>query len=44
MSGYAADALAPGPAEGVRLLQKPFSVQDLAVRVREALDGDGKAP
>ncbi len=44
MSGYTADALAPGPAEGVRLLQKPFSIQDLAVRVREALDGDGKAP
>jgi CheY-like chemotaxis protein len=44
MSGYTADALAPSPAEGVRLLQKPFSIQDLAVRVREALEGREKAP
>ena len=38
MSGYAAEVLAPGLERGTHFIQKPFSIQDLAARVREALD------
>jgi len=40
MSGYTADAIAHNGVldEGVRFIQKPFSVQELAVEVREALE------
>jgi len=40
MSGYTADAIAHRGVldKGVRFLQKPFSTNDLARRVREALD------
>jgi len=40
MSGYTADAIAHNGVldEGVRFIQKPFSVQELAVKVREALE------
>lgn len=39
MSGYSADVIAPHGVldEGVHFLQKPFSMQDLAARVKEAL-------
>ncbi len=40
MSGYADDVLyRAGPAEDTVILQKPFSVEELAQRVRETLDG-----
>lgn len=41
MSGYTAEAVAHHGVlhEGVHFLQKPFSVQDLAVKLREALNG-----
>jgi PAS domain S-box-containing protein len=41
MSGYTADVIAHHGVleEGVKFIQKPFSVTDLAVKVREALDG-----
>ena len=41
MSGYTADVIAHrGMLEnGVRFLQKPFSIQELAIKVREALAG-----
>ncbi len=41
MSGYTADAIAHHGVldEGVHFLQKPFSLQDLAVHVRKALVG-----
>jgi PAS domain S-box-containing protein len=41
MSGYTAEAVAHHGVlhEGVHFLQKPFSVQDLAAKLREALDG-----
>jgi CheY-like chemotaxis protein len=40
VSGYSASALAPRGVldEGVHFLQKPFSLEDLASSVREALD------
>jgi len=40
MSGYAADIISPNGIlpEGVTLLQKPFSMNDLAVKIRETLD------
>ncbi len=40
MSGYTADVIAHHGVldEGVRFIQKPFSMHDLAVRVREALE------
>jgi len=40
VSGYSASALAPRVVldEGVHFLQKPFSLEDLAASVREALD------
>ena len=40
LSGYPADAMAsPGVIdEGIHFLQKPFSLNDLAAKVREALD------
>jgi PAS domain S-box-containing protein len=43
MSGHGADALAPhGVADGsVRMLPKPFRLEDLAHAVREALDAPG---
>ena len=42
MSGYTADVIADHGVldEGVHFLQKPFSEQDLAAKVREALDHD----
>jgi len=41
MSGYTADVIAPQGVlnEGVSFIQKPFSIQELAVQVRAALDG-----
>jgi len=41
MSGYTADIITRHGVlhEGVHFLQKPFSVQDLAIKLREALDG-----
>jgi two-component system cell cycle sensor histidine kinase/response regulator CckA len=40
ISGYTADIIAHRGVldEGVRFLQKPFSMQDLAIRVRQALE------
>ncbi len=40
MSGYTADVIAHQGVldEGVRFIQKPFSMKDLAAKVREALD------
>ncbi len=45
MSGYTANVIAHRGVldEGVDFLQKPFSQQELAVKVREALDGPGGA-
>jgi len=42
MSGYTADVIAHHGVldEGVNFIQKPFSVQDLAAKVREVLDGE----
>lgn len=42
MSGYSADVIAPHGVldEGIHFLQKPFSLEDLAARVREALAED----
>ena len=42
MSGYTADIVADhGVLEpGVHFIQKPFSPEDLATKIREALDGD----
>jgi len=41
MSGYTSDIIAPHGVleEGIDYIQKPFSVQSLAARVREVLDG-----
>lgn len=46
MSGYTADIIADRGVlpEGVRFIQKPFSVRDLALKVREALDASVSAP
>ena len=40
MSGYTADVIAHNGVldEGVHFIQKPFSIQDLAVKVREVLN------
>jgi FixJ family two-component response regulator len=40
MSGYTADVIAHQGVleEGVNFIQKPFSIQDLSVKVRAALD------
>ncbi len=42
VSGYTADVIARHGVldEGTHFLQKPFSVKDLAARLREVLDGD----
>ncbi|MCG3191970.1 MAG: Sensor histidine kinase RcsC [Thermoanaerobaculia bacterium] len=42
MSGYTGDVIADHGLldEGVAFLQKPFSIHDLATRVRKALDGE----
>ena len=42
MSGYTADVIAHQGVleEGVNFIQKPFSMQALAAKVREVLDGD----
>ena len=42
MSGYTADVIAPHGVleEGVNFIQKPFSLLDLARKVRAVLDGD----
>ena len=42
MSGYTADVIADRGVldPGVHFLQKPFSTNDLAAKVREALDQD----
>jgi DNA-binding NtrC family response regulator len=39
MSGYTADIIADRsvPDKGINFLQKPFTMQELAVKVREAL-------
>jgi CheY-like chemotaxis protein len=41
MSGYTANVIAHHGVldEGVNLIQKPFSLRDLAIKVREVLDG-----
>ena len=41
MSGYTADVIAHRGVidEGMNFIQKPFSIQDLAAKVRGALDG-----
>ena len=41
-SGYTADVIAHHGVldEGVHFIQKPFSMQDLAVKVREVLDSE----
>jgi two-component system, cell cycle sensor histidine kinase and response regulator CckA len=41
-SGYTADVIAHHGVldEGIHFIQKPFLVQDLAVKIREVLDGD----
>jgi DNA-binding NtrC family response regulator len=41
MSGYTADVIANHGvlAEGVHYLQKPFSIQEMAAKVRQVLDG-----
>ncbi len=41
MSGYTADVIADRGRleEGLRLIEKPFSLRDLSVRLREILDG-----
>ncbi|MBU4316652.1 MAG: PAS domain S-box protein [Proteobacteria bacterium] len=46
MSGYTADVIAHHGVldEGVRFLQKPFSMKSVAVKVREALDEGEKNP
>ncbi len=43
MSGYTADVIAHHGVldKGVHFIQKPFSLKDLAAKVRETLDGDG---
>ena len=42
MSGYTADVIAHHGVldEGVNFIQKPFSKQDLSMKIREVLDGD----
>jgi hypothetical protein len=42
MSGYTADIIADHGIleEGVYFLQKPFSLEDLSIKVREALGKD----
>ena len=44
MSGYTADAIAHRGVldQGVAFIQKPFSSTDLAAKVREVLDGQGR--
>jgi len=44
MSGYTSDVIAPHSVleEGVHFLQKPFSLQTLAAKVREALASDSR--
>ena len=46
MSGYTADIIAHRGVldDGVEFIQKPFSVQSLAVKVRQVLDETKKAP
>jgi FixJ family two-component response regulator len=41
MSGYSADVISHRGVlgDGVNFLQKPFSMTELAARVRQALDG-----
>ena len=42
MSGYTANVIAHHGVldEGVHFIQKPFSIKDLAVSVRDALDSE----
>ncbi|MEE8441382.1 MAG: hybrid sensor histidine kinase/response regulator, partial [Spirochaetia bacterium] len=42
MSGYTADVIADRGVidEGVNFIQKPFTIQELATKVRQALDDD----
>ncbi len=41
MSGYTANVIAPHGVldDGMQFIQKPFSKQDLALKVRKVLDG-----
>ncbi len=41
MSGYTANVIAHHGVldEGINFIQKPFSKQDLAIKIREVLDG-----
>lgn len=43
MSGYTADIIAHQGVldKGVHFIQKPFSMHDLAIRVRETLEANG---
>jgi hypothetical protein len=43
MTGYSA-AAASAAKEGIRLLSKPFSIQDLSVQILAALDQKGHRP
>jgi len=45
MSGYTSDVILErgGPDDGVRLLQKPFTKEVLAAKVRGLLDESGRA-
>ncbi len=40
MSGYASEELPPSLHDGVMLLNKPFRKAELAIKLREVLDGD----
>ena len=40
MSGYASEELSPSLHDDVVLLNKPFRMAELAIKLREVLDGD----
>lgn len=43
MSGYTADILSGGMNEGMQFIRKPFTMKDLAIKIREAFDKE-KSP